>query len=102
MRSAMDRPSPLESPANAAHAWQRYRRLMWWMTGAATLAVVVAILFLYERNGAASIHLYIAAAAGVFLSVLLGAALMGLVFLSAGSGHDEAITDRLEEERRQP
>jgi hypothetical protein len=95
----MDRPSPLEDPHNAAFAWRRYRRLMLWMTGAATMAVFVAILFLYQRNGPASIHLYIAAALGVFISVLLGAALMGLVFLSAGSGHDDAITDRLEEER---
>ncbi len=95
----MDRPSPLEDPRNAAYAWRRYRRLMWWMTGAATVAVIVAILFLYARNGPGSIHLYIAAAAGVFVSVLLGAALMGLVFLSAGSGHDDAITDRLGDER---
>jgi hypothetical protein len=35
----------------------------------------------------------IATAAGVGLSVMLGAALMGLVFLSSGSGHDEAIED---------
>lgn len=95
----MDWPSPLEDSRNAAYAWQRYRRLMLWMTGAATLAVIVALAFLYQRNGPANIHLYIAAALGVFISVLLGAALMGLVFLSAGSGHDDSITDRLEEER---
>jgi hypothetical protein len=95
----MDRPSPLEDPRNAAYAWARYRRLMMWMAGAAALAVVLAIWFLYQRNGAASIHLYIAAALGVFISVLLGAALMGLVFLSAGSGHDDVITNRLEDQR---
>jgi hypothetical protein len=33
---------------------------------------------------------------------MLGAALMGLVFLSSGTGHDESIEDRLEEERNQP
>ncbi len=98
----MDRPSPLDDPRTAAFAWRRYRRLMVWMTGVALVAVIVAILFLYGRNGPASIHLYIAAAAGVFLSVLLGAALMGLVFLSAGSGHDESITDRLGEELDKP
>lgn len=98
----MDQPSPLEDPRTAAYAWARYRRLMWWMAGAAALAVVAAILFLYDRNGAASIHLYIAASLGVFISVLLGAALMGLVFLSAGSGHDESITDRLGDTREEP
>lgn len=38
----------------------------------------------------------IATAAGVGLSVMLGAALMGLVFLSSGSGHDESIEDPFE------
>ncbi len=99
MDAVMDRPSPLEDPRNAAYAWARYRRLMWWMASVAALAVIVAVAFLYMRNGNASIHLYIAAAAGVFVSVLLGAALMGLVFLSAGSGHDDVITDRLGDER---
>lgn len=102
MRRCMDKPSPLEDPHNANYAWRRYRRLMWWMAGAAAVAVVVALLFLYERNGAASIHLYIAAALGVFVSVLLGAALMGLVFLSAGSGHDDVISDRLGDELDKP
>ena len=98
----MDRPSPLEDKRNADYAWRRYRRLMKWMTAAAAIAVIAALVFLYGRNGAASIHLYIAAALGVFISVLLGAALMGLVFLSAGSGHDDVISDRLEEERERP
>ena len=42
---------------------------------------------------ALTIHMMIATAAGVGLSVMLGAALMGLVFLSSGSGHDESIDD---------
>jgi hypothetical protein len=32
----------------------------------------------------------------VFFSVLLAALLMGLVFLSAGSGHDESVRDPFE------
>ena len=102
MSAAMDPQSQLEHPDTAAHAWRRYRRLMLWMALAAFVAVVVAIAFLYARNGAVGIHLYIAAAGGVFVSVLLGAALMALVFLSSGTGHDDAITDRLEEERNRP
>ena len=34
------------------------------------------------------IHMLIATGLGVFLTVLLGTALMSLVFLSASSGHD--------------
>ena len=40
----------------------------------------------------------VATAAGVGLSVMLGAALMGLVFLSSGSGHDESIEDPFEDD----
>ena len=72
------------------------------MAFAAFTSAAIAITILRLRNPEASIHLFIAAAAGVFISVLLGAALMGLVFLSAGTGHDEAIEDRLEEERNRP
>ena len=98
----MTRPSQLEDPDIARHAWRRYRRLMLWMAGAAFVTTTVALTVLRIRNPDASIHLYIAAAAGIFLSVLLGTALMGLVFLSAGTGHDEAIEDRLEDERQKP
>jgi hypothetical protein len=75
---------------------------MIWMASVALVATTVAITILRVRNPDASIHLYIAAAAGIFMSVLLGSALMGLVFLSSGTGHDEAIEDRLEEERQAP
>jgi hypothetical protein len=98
----MTRPSSLDDPIVASYAWARYRRLMLWMALAAAGATTIAIVFLYNRNPDASVHLYIAAAGGVFLSVVLGAALMGLVFLSAGTGHDDAIEDRLEEERNRP
>lgn len=90
--------SELDDPDVSAFAWARYRRLMGWMASAALVSAVLAIAVLYHRNPGASIHLFIAAAAGVFVSVLLGAALMGLVFLSAGTGHDDAIEDPFEDE----
>src|SRR3546814_20052627 len=72
-----------------------YRRLMWGMALVSLVAVVIAILYLHWSLGdAMTIHMAIATAAGVGLSVLLGAALLGLVFLSSGSGHDRS------EERR--
>ncbi|MEQ1510020.1 MAG: hypothetical protein ABL909_06415 [Sphingopyxis sp.] len=94
--------SPLDDPATSSHAWARYRRLMCWMAAIAFVAAAIAIMLLRSRHPDASIHLYIAAAAGLFLSVLLGSGLMGLVFLSAGTGHDEVIENRLEEERHIP
>ena len=87
------RTSPLDNPANAGHAWARYRKLMVWMAWVTLAAVVSAVALLYWRNGAVSIHFYIATALGIGLAMLLMAALMGLVFLSSGSGHDEAVSD---------
>ena len=91
--------SPLDDPQNAGFAWARYRRLMKLM-GAVTLVVVAACLaFLYRTEGAVSIHMYIATGLGIGAAMMLTAALMGLVFLSSGTGHDESITDPLEDER---
>lgn len=90
----MAKPSPLDNVEMSKTAWARYRRLMRWMSLVSFAAVVIALVWLRLSLGAAmTIHMMIATAAGVGLSVLLGAALMGLVFLSSGSGHDEAIDD---------
>src|SRR5690606_41229882 len=89
----LPRRSPLDDPATAAHAWARYRRLMRWM-GAVTLVVVIAALaVLYRETGMVSIHLFIAAALGVGFTVMLMAALMGLLFLSCRTGHDASVSD---------
>ncbi|MFC4293902.1 hypothetical protein ACFO0A_02390 [Novosphingobium tardum] len=93
----MPRLSPLDDPDRAAFAWARYRRLMKFMGVVTVIAVVVSLTLIYRDNGMVSIHLYIATALGIGVMMMLMAALMGLVFLSSGSGHDEAIDDPLEE-----
>ncbi|MBW8297588.1 hypothetical protein [Sphingopyxis sp.] len=93
----MVKPSPLDKDSTAKIAWARYRRLMCGMVLVSLLAVVGALGWLrFSMGEALTIHMIIATAAGVGLSVMLGAALMGLVFLSSGSGHDEAIEDPFE------
>jgi hypothetical protein len=91
--------SPLDDPETAAYAWARYRRIMRFMMGVTVGTVLIAMALLYRSNGFASVHLFIAAALGISVTMLLASALMGLAFLSHGTGHDEAITDFLEEER---
>lgn len=90
--------SPLDDPKNAAHAWARYLRIMRWMMTITIGFVTVAVILLYRSNGMVSIHFYIATALGIGFTMLLASALMGLVFLSAGTGHDESIIDPLEED----
>ena len=72
-----------------ARAWARYKRLMIWMALAAFVAVVLALIYLKLTVGEVPIHMLIATIAGVGFSVLLGTALMGLVYFSNASGHDE-------------
>ena len=73
----------------AALAWARYKRMMKWMALAAVAAVLLALLYLGRAGEPMSLHLVVATAAGVGLSVLLGTGLMGLVFVSNSSGMDE-------------
>lgn len=90
--------SPLDDPDKAAFAWARYRKLMRWMVAFTLSIIVAAMVFLYRSNGFVSIHFYIATALGIGFAMMLMSALMGLVFLSAGTGHDDAIVDPLEDE----
>ena len=89
----MAKRSPLDDPGTSAHAWARYKRLMKGM-GALTLAVLVVTLgAFYWFTGGVSVHFFIATALGIGFMMMLTAALMGLVFLSSGTGHDEAVSD---------
>ena len=82
----------------AALAWARYKRMMKWMALAALLAVGAALVYLGSSGEPMPLQLIVATAAGVGLSVLLGTALMGLVFLSNAGGHDDAASGRRERE----
>ena len=91
----------LDDPDYAHFAWGRYKRLMLWMTLVSAVAVVGGLGALYLAIGPMPLLGTLFTAGGIFFSVLLAAALMGLVFLSSGSGHDDKIEDptRPEEER---
>jgi hypothetical protein len=90
--------SALDDPDYAHFAWRRYRMLMKWMALASLCATAGGLFFLETLIGAIPIHMMIATAAGVFVSVLLASALMGLVFLSSGSGHDGSVHDPLDDD----
>ena len=82
-----------------AAAWARYKALMRWMALAAFVSVLLALIYLKSTGGPVPIHMVIATVAGVGLSVLLGTALMGLVFVSNNSGHDEAANGDQDDRR---
>lgn len=82
------RPAPDYS--RAAEAWARYKRMMRWMALAAFVTVLLALIYLKSFGDPVPVHMMIATIAGVGLTVLVGTGLMGLVFLSNRSGHDDA------------
>ncbi|HEY9091850.1 hypothetical protein [Parasphingorhabdus sp.] len=83
--------SKLDDPLHAAVAWSRYWRLMRWMIALTIVCVAIALGYLYITHGMVSIHLYIATAAAVGFALLLTSSLMGLVFMSSSSGHDDSV-----------
>ncbi|QIQ87462.1 hypothetical protein [Erythrobacter sp.] len=91
----MARKSPLDNPENAAHAWARYRQIMKLLMAVTIATVTVALGLLYAFNGMVSVHYFIAVALGIAFTMLLSGGLMGLAFLSNGTGHDDAVDNRL-------
>jgi hypothetical protein len=87
-------PHGLDDPEQAAFAWARYRRLMMWMGLAALLTAVASVIGLEYFYGPLSWVAILAAIGGIGGSVLMASALMGLVFLSSGTGHDEKVGER--------
>ena len=73
----------------AAAAWERYKRLMKWMVLVAIVTVGLSLLYLWKSGAPLPLHLVIATIAGVGLTVMVGTGLMGLIFLSHRSGHDD-------------
>ena len=92
--------SPLDDPEKAAFAWARYKRIMRFMLMLTILVVGAAMLAIYWSEAEVSPHFFIAVALGIGITMLLTSALMGLVFLSNGTGHDESIHNPLEDDER--
>ncbi len=94
----MPLPSRLDDPDYSKFAWSRYWRLMRWMAVFTVFITTCVLGLFYYKNGLVSIHFYIATAGAIIFSMLLTCGLMGLVFLSSGSGHDESIEDPFADE----
>lgn len=91
----------LSDPVAAGHAWARFRWIMRWVIATAMLSVVAALAYLWADGSPLTVAVVVATSAGVSLSVLLGGALMGLIFMSSGTGHDEDV-GRIDERPEDP
>jgi RsiW-degrading membrane proteinase PrsW (M82 family) len=73
----------------AAAAWKRYWAIMRWMALLAVVTVLLSLIYLQRSGEPLPIHMLIATIAGVGLTVLVAAGLMGLLFVSNRAGIDE-------------
>jgi predicted anti-sigma-YlaC factor YlaD len=92
--------SPLDRTRVSAQAWAQFRVLMKVMAWITLVVVIAALAFFYFQGEPLSVHFYIALTLGIAGAMLMTAALMGLVFLSSGTGHDEDVADVRQEEDR--
>ncbi|CAN5273478.1 hypothetical protein BH10PSE15_BH10PSE15_17090 [soil metagenome] len=81
----------LDDPAAAAFAWARFRRILAGMGLVTAIFVALAVWTLEAAYGPLSFVAILAVIGGGGGSIMLAAVLMGLVFLSSGTGHDEAV-----------
>ncbi len=93
---AVPQPDPVPSPRHSTlrQFWRIFRLL-------ALLSIVIAVIavvLVARGDPTLHIHMLIATALGIGLTVLLGTGLMALVFLSANSGHDDAAVTHVDEE----
>ncbi len=93
----MPEPDPVPSPRYSMmrRFWRIFRIL-------ALLSIVIAALAVYlvaRGDPTVHVHMLIATALGIGLTVLLGTALMTLSFLSSSSGHDEEATTRFHDKK---
>ena len=96
----MPKPDPVPSPRLSM--MRRFRRIMKWMALVAIAAAAVAVFLVTQGDEGVHIHMLIATALGVGLTVLLGTALMTLSFLSSSSGHDDEATLKSKDMHDQP
>ena len=97
---SMAKKSPLDDPRTATHAWKRYRRILVWLGLFSVILIGIAFALVWWSGDPVSFHFYIALALGIGFTMMLTGALMGLIFLSSGTGHDEAIEDKLDDHWR--
>jgi len=91
-------PIPDQRHAMMRRFWRIFRLLALLSIAIAAIAVVLVA----RGDPTVHVHMMIATALGVGLTVLLGTGLMTLVFLSSSSGHDDQATGRKNDKEGTP
>lgn len=94
----MDQRRGLDDPADAGFAWARYRRILAYMNLVALAVAGGTVVLLWHDEDSFPWIFAGLTFGGIYLTILLAAALMGLMFLSNGTGHDDHVIDLSEGE----
>ena len=86
-------PVPDPVPSGSHELKQRFWRIFRLLAVLSVVVAAIAVLLVAQGQDEIRIHMLIATALGTGFMVLVGGALMSLVFLSASSGHDDSIGD---------
>jgi hypothetical protein len=89
------RASRLDDPEHAAHAWGRFRQILVWNILVSAIAAALGLMTVRWLAGPVPWFMALMTVLGIFFTVACAAVLMGLVFISAGTGHDEAVDNNL-------
>jgi NO-binding membrane sensor protein with MHYT domain len=92
-------PNPDPPPTPRQSMLLRFRRIMRLLALLSIVVAAIAVIIVARDDDTVHVHMLIATALGVGLTVLLGTGLMALTFLSSSSGHDEEATRREESDK---
>ena len=81
---------------------QQFLRIMRWAALFSLAVAALAVFLVAQGDSELHLHMLIATALGVGLSVLLGIALMSLVFLSNRMGQDADAADHSQKDQDDP
>ena len=81
----MPEPDPIPSPRYST--MRRFWRIFRLLAVLSILIAAIAVVLVARGDPTVHVHMLIATALGIGLTVLLGTALMTLAFLSSSSGH---------------
>ena len=89
------RASRLDDPEHAAHAWGRFRRILVWNILVSAVTAALGLMAVRWMAGPLPWFMALMTVLGIFLTVACAAVLMGLVFISAGTGHDASVDNTM-------
>ncbi|MBO9576533.1 MAG: hypothetical protein J7494_12405 [Sphingobium sp.] len=88
-------PPGLDDPRYRAHAWKRFYRILRAMAALGMACALAVVALLWWLDGALPLIFIGLTIAGVWATIMMAGVLMGLMFLSSGTGHDDQVEDRV-------